>query len=316
MIPLSAKSPMTKLLIISAHSSYGHPGTETLLVILGDVYFIQGLRNALKLISCTCVTCQKAYARPLKPPMGLLPSLRTQPAPPFQHCGIDFAGPLQCCRGYTRKPTYDDVYVCIFVCLATKAIHLDLCAGLSTDEFLATLRRFTARRGTPSVIWSDNGTNFVGARAELLALQKFLKSDNTQQGISHFCSNHQMEWKLIPPRAPHFGGLWEAGVRAMKTLLRKVIQAHPLRNDEFYTILTEVEATLNSRPLAPLHESADPEDLALTPGHFLIQRPLKAPPLPSELTPPSLSQLPLRAMQGPTNVCSPPHTSHPTERLR
>jgi len=83
--------------------------------------------------------------------------------------------------------------------------------------------------------------------------------------------------RLHPPRAPHFGGLWEAGVRSMKTLLQKLITPHHLRFDELYTIVTEVEAVLNSRPILPL-SSTNIDDTTLTPGHILIGRPLKSPP--------------------------------------
>ncbi len=144
--------------------------------------------------------------------------------------------------GHTRKATFLKSYAVVFVCLTTKAVHLDLCSSLSTVDFLATLDRFIARRGCPAEIYSDNGTNFHGARA------------------------------------PHFGGIWEAAVRAMKTQLRKNLKAYALRWDELYTILTEAEAILNSRPLAPIHTDDATEDAYLTAGHFLIGRPLKAPP--------------------------------------
>ncbi len=281
LIPLRAKAPLTMLFLKTCHSTHGHPGTEALLATLSEQYYIQGARNLLKKISRECVTCQKTYARPLQPAMGLLPSVRTTPAPPFTFVGLDFAGPFKSRRGHTRKPVHQDCYVCLFVCMTTRAVHLDVCMDLSTDEFLAVLRRFMARRGVPNTLYSDNGTNFVGASSEI---KKFLQHKDTKQTMSHLTSTHDVKWKFIPPRAPHMGGLWEAGVRCMKTLLKKIVKPHPLRVDEFYTILTEVEATLNSRPLAPLHVDGHPEDIVLTPGHFLIQRPLKAPPLPQELS--------------------------------
>jgi len=93
--------------------------------------------------------------------MGLLPTSRTTPAPPFSSTGVDFGGPFLTRKGYTRKPTMVKTYACIFICFATKAVHIELCLDLTTNEFMAALRRFCSRRGTPSKIYSDNGTNFA-----------------------------------------------------------------------------------------------------------------------------------------------------------
>ncbi len=158
--------------------------------------------------------------------------------------------------------------------------HADLCASLSSTEFRATLDRFISRRGCPADIFSDNGTNFHGAREEIRELQRLSKSYKMRQVITQFSSSNQIRWHHIPPRAPHFGGLWEAAVKAMKVLLRKTLQPHSLRWDELYTLLAQAESILNSRPLAPLHTEEASEGTYLTAGHFLIGRPLRAPPQP------------------------------------
>jgi len=126
-------------------------------------------------------------------------------------------------------------------------------------------------------MWSDNGTNFVGAANELKALFAFLREKGTQRKISEFCSSQSISWKFIPERAPHFGGLWEAAVKSMKQHLKKVVGETKLTFEECCTVLTQVEACLNSRPLCPLPDSDEGLE-ALTPGHFLIGRPLEALP--------------------------------------
>ena len=108
---------------------------------------------------------------------------------------------------------------------------------------MATLRRFVARRGVPREMYSDNGKNFVGTREHFRKLQNLMMSDSTRQQLSHFTSTQDIEWHMIPPRTPHFGGIWEAGVKSMKTLLHKNVAPHPLRFDEIYTLLTDVEAS-------------------------------------------------------------------------
>ncbi len=266
LIPLSARSDLTKLLVSSLHRTHSHAGISAMISILASTFWIPGLRNLLKIISRTCVSCQKAYSKPLISMMGMLPSSRTTPAPPFCRTGVDFSGPYQLKVGYTRKPSIIKAYAVHFVCMATKAIHLDLCSSLSTPDFRATLDRFVARRGCPTDVYSDNGTNFQGAREEIRDLQKFTESEDTKQVITIFSSQHNIKWHHIPPRAPHFGGLWEASVKATKMLLRKVMEPHPLRWDEMYTLLTQVEAVLNSRPIAPLGEDEAMTGRYLTPG--------------------------------------------------
>ena len=128
-------------------------------------------------------------------------------------------------------------------------------------------------------IWSDNGTNFVGAARELKEFLTFFESQRTQNAVSDFCTAQGITWKFIPERAPHFGGLWEAAVKSMKSHFKKVIGETKLTFEELSTILVQIEACLNSRPIAPLPDSDDGID-ALTPGHFLIGKPLESLPDP------------------------------------
>lgn len=166
----------------------------------------------------------------------------------------------------------------MFVCLSTRAIHLEVVTDYSASAFLAAFHRFAARRGLPSRMCSDQGTTFVGASSELRAqLRRALDMGGP---VARVLADEGTEWTFIPPSAPHFGGLWEAGVRSLKHHLRRVVGEHALTYEEYATLLARVEACLNSRPLCPLTD--DPRDLdVLTPGHFLIGRPLLAPPEPN-----------------------------------
>ena len=279
LIPLSLNSSLTKLFNSSLHYNMLHPSVSSLLCVLAEQYHVPGLKRYLKSLYRKCVVCQKAHAKPTTPPMGMLPAERTTPSLPFSHTGLDFAGPFQIKQGHTRRLVILKSYACVFICMATKAVHLELCADLTTKEFLSALRRFCARRGLPSHIYSDNGTNFIGARNETIEIQKLLKSKSTKEAISHFSTSLEVEWHFIPPRAPHFGGLWEAAVKAMKILLRKIVKSHILAFQELATVLTEAEAMLNSRPITPNYSTDADAPLTLTPGHFLIGRPLISPPV-------------------------------------
>jgi len=285
LILLPPKSGYTALLLNTAHSTLHHSGVGALHAIIADAYYVTGLRNALKKISRQCATCQRAYARPLSQQMGLLPSVRSSPSPPFSNTGVDFAGPFWLRRGHTRKPVHDKCWVAVFVCMTTKAVHLDVCSSLSTEDFLATLSRFVARRGCPTNVYSDNGSNFIGARESLGELETLLL--NNRDKITSFTHKKGIKWHTIPPRAPHFGGLWEAAVKQMKLLLAKNIAPHKLRFDELYTLLAEVESILNSRPLNAITQEDTATGSILTPGHFLIGRPLGALPTQEETRQPS-----------------------------
>jgi len=205
------------------------------------------------------------------------------PGPVFDKVGVDYAGPVLIKYGHVRKPTVVKAYICVFVSLTVKAVHLELVSDLTADAFIACLRRFISRRGLPSLIWSDHGTNFVGAAHEIKNLYQFLRNSSTQDAITKFLTTKNINWKFIPQNAPHFGGLWEAAVKSMKTHLRKVVGSVKLTFEEMSTLLTQVEACLNSRPLVPLPNDDDGIE-ALTPGHFLIGQPLQALPDDSFLT--------------------------------
>ena len=137
--------------------------------------------------------------------------------------GIDYAGPFPVKYGSVRKPTVVKAYLCIFVSLTVKAVHLELVSDLTSEAFIAALRRFIARRGYPTLLWSDQGTNFVGANRETKEFNHFLQSQIAQGTISEFCSTRNIEWKFIPEHSPHFGGLWESTVKSVKTHLQKIV---------------------------------------------------------------------------------------------
>ena len=111
--------------------------------------------------------------------MGQLPADQVQPAPPFSAVGLDFAGPLWCKRGNPRKPTLVKACACLYICFITKAVHIELVSDLTSEAFLASLYRFSARRGCPTKVYSDNESNFIGAQRELRELYQLLQQKKT-----------------------------------------------------------------------------------------------------------------------------------------
>ena len=236
-----------------------------------------GARRLARSTCSRCVTCRRAAAKGSNQLMGQLPSATSHP---FQTTGVDYAGPFLLKLGRVRKPVMVKSYLAIFVCFSTKAVHIEVVSDLSTEAFLSTLRRFVARRGLPSTVYSDNGSNFIGAHNDLFDLYRFLESSDVLTSIQSFLLSNKISWHHSPERAPHFGGLWEAAVKSTKHHLKRVVGSHPLTFEEFTTVATQIEAYLNSRPLGPL-TSHSPDGMApLTPGHFLVGRPLLSYPCP------------------------------------
>ena len=155
----------------------------------------------------------------------------------------------------------------------TKAVHIEVVTCLTTEAFPAALRRFIACRGKPRTIYSDNRTKFQGAANQRHELYKMLQSSSQMAGVQDFLVTEVRYWKFIPPHGPHFGGLWEAVVKSMKHHLRRTLGSHIATYKELGTLLAEIEAYQNSRPLCAL--SSDPfNPTYLSPGHFLIGEPL------------------------------------------
>lgn len=207
--------------------------------------------------------------------MASLPANRINISRPFTHTGIGFAGPFELRTSSGRGHKTTKGYLCIFVCYATKAVHLEAVSNLTSTAFIAALRRFSGRRGQIKHIYSDNGTNFVGANKILNIMNKREKQQYNDEIIQALTSNG-IQWNFNPPSAPHFDGIWEAGVKSAKTHLYK-LGKNSSTYEEFSTLLIQIEACMNSRPLCPMND--DPNNLEiLTPGHFLIGSSLLAPP--------------------------------------
>lgn len=171
-----------------------------------------------------CIPCFRQKNKLSQQQMGNLPSERITPARSFLNCGVDYAGPINMRTSEIRNSKVIKGYIAVFVCLVTRALHLELVSELTTEAFIAAFRRFVARRGKCQTMMSDNGSNFVGARRELKSLEDILQS----QYLTNQLAREGTHWKLIPPSAPHFGGMWEAGVKSVKHHLIFVLCSEPL----------------------------------------------------------------------------------------
>nr|XP_042912939.1 uncharacterized protein LOC122272959 [Parasteatoda tepidariorum] len=196
--------------------------------------------------------CKRFSAKSVDPPTASPPADRVQDTAVFQVTGVDFAGPV-------ILKDNSKAWICIFTCAVYRATHIKLVTSLSTEAFLQCFHRFVCRRGKPSIVYSDNGTNFTGSAKALSCIdfkQVFVKA-----------RDQQITWKFIPPSAPWWGGFWERLVGMMKGLLKKTLGRASLTYEEMQTALCNREAILNQRPLITV--CSDASLTALTPADFL-----------------------------------------------
>ena len=270
-LPSEAKRPIllpkegvfVRLLIKNIHVRNLHSGVRDTLVCLREKYWVikgwQMVRSVVKL----CVLCKKHEGHPYNtvlPPD--LPSSRVSEDPPFSHVGLDFAGPLFAKDKSTQ--TEVKVYVYLFTCASTRGLHLELTRGLDVDNFLLALRRFSARRGLPATVKSDNAKTFRAASKEVI---KLTRSEEVQK----YLANNKVTWKFIVEKAPWWEGFYERMVKGVKGNLRKAIGCANLNFEELRTLLIEVEAILNTRPLKYVQED-DEVSYSLSPSQLLYGR--------------------------------------------
>lgn len=273
---LGNKSKLIALIIADAHKRTLHGGVQLMMTYLQSRYWILRAKSLVKQYVHRCLICAKHNAKVRTQVMGDLPSARVTPARPFLNSGVDFAGPYQLLMSKGRGAKTTKSYIAIFVCMSTKATHLELVGDLSSAVFIGAFKRFCARRGKCTNLWSDQGRNFIGANKELCDAWKEARLQ-FQGDIDDQLANDGTQWHFIPAYSPNFGGLWEAGVKSVKYHLKRILTTN-LTFEEMSTVLCEIEACLNSRPLCPIDNISLQ---TLTPGHFLIGEALVTVPNPN-----------------------------------
>lgn len=265
-------SPLARLLVQQAHTRTLHGGQRQMTAVLRQKFWITNLRRLIRTNNSRCISCVRQRQEGVQQIMSDLPSDRVRPCRAFKHSGVDYAGPFMLKVRGGRCKVIEKKWVAVFVCMVTKAVHLELVEDMSTAEFIQAFLRFTSVRGNCTRLWSDNGTNFTGAEKELASMLRSWRKIDVEGSLQRLGT----EFRFITPNAPHQGGLWEAAVKSMKYHLRRVIGPHKLTSSAFQTILAQTSAVLNSRPLAALSE--DPEDLQfLTPAHLMNGEPIALP---------------------------------------
>lgn len=268
-ILIPKKSVIAKLIIRDMHETNFHAGPKLTESIIRKQFWIINGQTTIKKQLKNCVVCRKYRPKTSHQMMGNLPTTRTTVVDkPFTNTMVDFTGAIFIKTSKIRNAKIIKAYICIFICMATKAIHVELVSDMTGEAFIASLRRFIARRGAVKTLNSDNGTNFVAANRLLKELGQREMNELNEEVVNELASQG-ITWKFSPPAAPHFNGLVEAGVKTVKGHLMKALNGIILTFEEMATVLAQIESAVNSRPLTPV--SCDVNDnTVLTPAHFLL----------------------------------------------
>lgn len=257
-IVLPGKHLVVQQMILHIHKEQCHAGTQLLMTKLRERFWILGGRKVIKTILNACFACKRYTVKKVETIPTPLPEDRVRDAKVFEVTGIDLAGPLYL-KGDNEKSR--KVWIVVFTCAVYRAVRLELVSSLSTDRFLQAFNRFCSRQGRPEIVYSDQGTNFVGFDGACAKLN--------WDAISQYSSAKRIKWNFNPPSAPWWGGWWERLIGILKKLLRRTLGNVRLDYEEMLTILYECESVINSRPLTYLSE--DPTDLAVLTPHMFLQ---------------------------------------------
>jgi len=251
---LPKKHHLVDVLVRDTHAINGHIGREHTLALLRQEFWIISGRQAVRRVLKDCVTCRRWKAPPMFQKMADLPACRVEATcAPFSNVGVDMFGPFVVKRARSHVKRYG----CLFTCMTVRAVHIEVCHSLDTDSFVNALHRFMARRGCPKHIYSDNGTNFIGAEGQL-----------KESRVRNALLKRGVQWHFNPPHAPHMGGAWERMIGTVKRVLQPMMSEQVLDDEGLGTLMCMVESIVNGRPLTAV--SDDPNDLeALTVNHLL-----------------------------------------------
>lgn len=254
------RTRLAELLILEAHEKNRHSGVaQTLADTRAKVWILTGRADVRRTL-CRCITCRRFTAPHCGyPPSPNLPEMRVRRGRPFLSTGIDFFGPLQVRGEHEEMRT---VSVLLFTCLTTRLVHLEVCPNQDTEGVMTALRRFSARRGVPDIILSDNASVFRLGK-------DVLDSTTAEATVLDFLTKKGIQWKYIVPLAPWQGGVYERMVGLVKNVIKKTVGKRLLTVEAFTTFIVEAEATVNCRPLT--YVDADSlEDQILRPIDYIV----------------------------------------------
>ena len=260
LLPSPSKCQVSRLLVQHMHEKAQHQGRHfTSSLLRSSGFWVLGSSTAIRSVLNECYFCKRLYSSPQGQKMAELPSDRVSVSSVFSYTGVDLFGPFLVKQGRSSVKRY----VALFTCLASRAVHLEVVSSMSTDAFINALRRLVAIRGPIRCLRSDRGTNFVGASNEIRESQvrSFLQK--------HGCD--LVDWKFNVPKSSHFGGVWERQIRSARRILASILEqsSGQLDDEGLRTVMYEVSAIINSRPLTSESVNDCTAPLPISPANLL-----------------------------------------------
>eukprot|EP00112_Aurelia_sp_Birch-Aquarium-sp1_P015934 Seg357.4 transcript_id=Seg357.4/GoldUCD/mRNA.D3Y31 product="hypothetical protein" protein_id=Seg357.4/GoldUCD/D3Y31 len=257
-ILLPSKHRFTDLVIMESHRNIGHEKVGRTLAEVRSAFWIPRGRQVIKSLLRSCAICKVFASKHIRAPeMAPLPEIRAVRSRPFQHTGVDFAGPLHVKSGQEMVKSY----IALFTCATTRAVHLELTPDLTAPIFRMTLEKFAAAWGMPNLLVSDNATTFKTTAIQLKALVEHPE-------VQEYLQSHFLTWRFNLALASWWGGWFEKMVGLTKTILKKTLGKASLSYFEMEVVLKKTQGILNNRPL--FYQGEELEEEVLTPNHLIF----------------------------------------------
>ena len=257
---LDGRNRIIRLFLELQHNINDHVEVEQQTHSFQLNYWVLQCKTVMKKISNRCYECRRQRQLKNQPQMSDVPSYRFSVKPiAFKETRVDFFGPFEI---YSQINIAMKAYCCLFTCLTIRAVHIEVTRNLQKKSCIMAFQLFFSRRGQPEKIHSNNAFYFTSTA------KTFEESSFTTTEIQKYAESNKIAGKFIPPGAPHFGGTWERLIGMSKRLFFNIAGFRKLHEDSFSTLICQVEALLNSRPLTSVSSDIhDVESLIL--GHFL-----------------------------------------------
>ena len=260
---LPGNHQLIDLIIKETHEKDLHNGRKSTLNEVRLKFLATRGRQKVKKVIKECNTCMryesKHYQYPAPPQLS---DFRVEGSEAFESVGTDLAGPLLTEYTPGEKETHK-VWIVIFTCSLSRAVHLEIMQNMGAEQFIMKLRRFISRRGKPNLMITDNAKTFQKSKE---ILQELLEN----KGVKKYLTVSRIKWTNILSKAPRHGSIYERLIKSGKRCLKKILGNASVTQDELYTLIIEIEGTLNNRPLTYL--SAEKFDKALTPSRLICGR--------------------------------------------
>ena len=263
---LMYRDPHSFLWMKHVHEEDHSGTTRTVAKSRRKFWIVRGRKLADK-IKYNCYRCRFLDIRMMKQQMAPIPRSRWMLSPPFYIISLDLTGPVLI-KDTVKQRGKKKVWIVIYNCAATRAIHLDLTEDYGTDSILQSIRRFTALRGCPAEIQSDQGSQLIAAAKDIADLVR----DWQWETVSEWATNHKMKWTVVPAEGQHQNGLSESLIKSVKRSLKHTIGDHTLTFAQLQMVLFEISNIINSRPIGVISGSDPTDPKPLTPNDLLLGR--------------------------------------------